>query len=263
MHIFDAHLHVDVRSYNDLETMVLAGVRWAVGLSHNVFKMSSKEVYLDHYDRLLRLERERAAKAGINLFVGFGVHPAAIPHDVFDLLDYIPELLRQDGVVAIGETGLIEPNDKLQKEVLRAQVEMARDHKKPILISTPYDHKKRVFNRVMKILDETDIPPELVVIDHLDPNLSKEAVEKGYWTGVSLWPPYPFVQPENLTQALLYDEYDPDHLVVSSDLSTFSNDPLALPKVVFQMERKGVKPELLKKIFQDNPARLYGVDLSA
>jgi len=262
MHIFDAHLHVDVRSYNDLEAMVLANVRWAVALSHDIFRMSSKEVYLDHYDRLLRLERERAEQAGLKLYVGFGVHPGAIPHDVFELMDYIPDLLAQDGVVAIGETGLVDPNDKLQKEVLKAQVEMARDHNKPILISTPFDHKKRVFNRVMKILEETDIPAHLVVIDHLDPNLSKEAVDAGFWTGVSLWPPYPFVQPDNITQALLYEEYHPDHLVVSSDLSSFSNDPLALPKVVFQMERKGVARETLTRIFHDNPARLYGVQIA-
>jgi predicted metal-dependent TIM-barrel fold hydrolase len=262
MHIFDTHLHVDVRSYNDLEAMVLANVRWAVALSHDVFKMSSKEVYLDHYDRLLRLERERAEKAGLKLFVGFGVHPGAIPHDVFELLDYIPELLSQDGVVAVGETGLIDPNDKLQREVLKAQVEMARDCGKPILISTPYDHKKRVFNRVMKILEETDIPPQLVLIDHLDPNLSKEAVDAGYWTGVSLWPPYPFVQPENLTPALLFEEYDPDHLVISSDLSSFSNDPLVLPKLVLYMERKGVPPAVLEKIFRLNPAKLYKLNLA-
>ncbi|MFX1519481.1 MAG: hypothetical protein ACFFCD_06140 [Promethearchaeota archaeon] len=89
----DAHLHTDVRSFEDLELMALAGIK-AVTFAHDVYKMSTADVYTDHYDRLLRTETKRADLAGLELYVGLGIHPAAIPHEYEDLLGILPKMLQ-------------------------------------------------------------------------------------------------------------------------------------------------------------------------
>ena len=74
---FDAHVHADVRSYEDYEAMALAGIEKMVTCAHDVYRMTTSQVYLDHYDRLLRVETRLAARAGVDLYVALGVHPSA------------------------------------------------------------------------------------------------------------------------------------------------------------------------------------------
>ncbi len=261
MKLFDAHLHLDVRGFNDIEQMVLAGVRWAVSFSHNPYRMSSKEVYFDHYDRLLRVERARAAEAGLELWVALGVHPHAIPDDAFEILDALHSWASQQGVVALGEAGLTDSPSRIEREVLKEQMRIAKDLGKPIFVALPDKHRKKALNKLLDMVEEVDISPELVVVGRIGPALAKDASSEGFWIGVCLWPPQPYLEPYNFAQAFLSEAYDPDRLIVTSDLGSYHRDPLALPRVVFAMERAGVPEETLRRIFYENPRRLYGLPI--
>ena len=261
MKIFDAHLHLDVRGFNDIEGMVLAGVRWAVSFSHNPYRMSSKEVYFDHYDRLLRVERARASEAGLQLWVALGVHPHAVPDDAFELLDALRGWANQEGVVALGEAGLTDSPTRMEREVLKEEMRIARDLKKPIFVTLPEKHRRKCFNRVVEMAEEVDVSPELVVVSNVDPTLAKSVASEGFWVGVNMWPPRPYTQPENFAQAFLSEAYDPDRLLVFSDLCSYHTDPLALPRVAFAMERAGVPEEVLRKVFLENPKKLYNLPI--
>ncbi|WP_148688719.1 TatD family hydrolase [Methanopyrus sp. SNP6] len=113
MRYVDAHVHLDVRSYENIEKMALSGVRTVITCSHDPYPDMTAEVYSALFRRLLKVETWRGRKAGLTVRVAVGVHPGGVPDNVSDVLREIEDLLSYDDVVAIGETGLNEnPDDR-------------------------------------------------------------------------------------------------------------------------------------------------------
>lgn len=223
---FDAHIHADVRSYEDFEAMALAGVEKAVTCAHDVYRMSTSQVYLDHYERLLRVETRRAARGGVELYVALGVHPSAIPKDADSLLERLPEFLKEDKVVAIGETGL-ELKAKEEPKILERQLALAVELDMPIIIHTPKKEKEKAVEEILKLVDKSGIKPERVTIDHLKEESMKIAMDSGVYLGLTIQPPSKLSHDE---AAEIIEKYGSRRFIISSDMSSIPSDPLALPR---------------------------------
>ncbi len=102
---------------------------------------------------LARLSQHRAPDAA-QLYLAFGVHPAHIRRgDVEEQLKALEDRLRDDGVVALGECGLdrrIPVPLSLQARVLRAQLDIARDAKLPVIF-----HVVGAWGLLHEILDDS------------------------------------------------------------------------------------------------------------
>lgn len=250
---FDAHIHADVRSYEDLEVMALAGVEKAVTCAHDVYRMSSSQVYLDHYDRLLRVETKRAAKAGVELYVALGVHPSAIPRDADALLEQLPGLLSQERVVAVGETGL-ELKDERESGILTRQLEIAKELDMPIIIHTPKMMKEKAAREALKLVDESGLKPERVMIDHLREGSVKAAMDSGVYLGLSIQPPSKLSVGE---AAMIVKKYGAGSFILSSDMSSIPSDPLALPRCALRMRGIGVSGAEVQRVTYKNAAKFF------
>jgi hypothetical protein len=250
---FDAHVHADVRSYEDFEAMALAGVEKAVTCAHDVYRMSTSQVYLDHYDRLLRVETRRAAGAGLELYVALGVHPSAIPGDVDSLLERLPELLGAERVVAIGEAG-VELKDKRETKVLEKQLSLASELGMPIIVHTPKREKERAVMVALELVERSGIDPEMVLLDHLRKESVEIALDSGVYLGLSIQPPSKLSSAE---AAEIIACHGAERFILSSDISSRPSDPLALPRCALKMRSMDVSRREVRRATYENAARLY------
>ena len=99
-----------------------------------------------------------------NMFLMTGVHPTHVKNDYLEELAHIKEQLNLREFVAIGEIGIDLFWDrstlKLQQEMFRLQIQLAKQYKLPIVI-----HCRDAFEEVFQILEE-EKGPELFGIFH-------------------------------------------------------------------------------------------------
>ena len=99
-----------------------------------------------------------------NMFLMTGVHPTHVKDDYLEELAHIKEQLNSREFVAIGEIGIDLYWDrstlKLQQEMFRLQIQLAKQYKLPIVI-----HCRDAFEEVFQILEEAK-GPELFGIFH-------------------------------------------------------------------------------------------------
>lgn len=251
----DAHVHADTRSYEDLESMALAGVEAAVTFAHDAYRMSTADVYLDHFHRLIETEVKRGRWADLELYVGVGIHPGAIPEDRDRVLERLPDLLEHERVVAIGEAGL-EKNTAEEREVLRRQMVIAAEHDAPLVAHLPNSGKVEAVEAVLRLREETGLSPERLMVDHVDRDALERVEGSGAWLGLSVQPPSKLSAEE---AAALVAERGADRFVISSDASSIPSDPLALPRTALEMRRCGVPEDEVRMATRRNAAELFGL----
>ncbi|WP_423793390.1 TatD family hydrolase [Methanocaldococcus indicus] len=247
--MIDAHTHLDVRSFEDLENMAIAGIEKIITLSHDPYKMSVPEVYLDLWDRLINLEVKRGKIANVEVKVGIGVHPMGYPKNWERLIKEIPKFLDNENVVCIGETGLHYLKED-EINLLKEQLYIAKDYKMPIVIHTPEKNKKEALLKILEILDEVKIKEDLVMIDHLNEE-TVDLVEK-YYIGLT-------VQSLKLTPeraAKIIKEYN-KKFILSSDLGSLKSDIYALPKTKLELKKLGVDENKINKSLYLNAKEFY------
>lgn len=226
-----------------------------VTCAHDVYRMSTSQVYLDHYDRLVRVETKLAARAGMDLYVALGVHPSAIPGDVDRLIELLPEQLRADRVVAIGEAG-VELKDPREDGVLERQLSLAMELDMPIVVHTPRTRKEEAAEHALKLIDRSGISPERVLLDHLKEESVKVARDSGVYMGLTIQPPSKLTHEE---AAEIIARHGPERFILSSDMSSIPSDPLALPRCALRLRGMGVSRKDIRRAAYENAARFYGL----
>jgi len=252
---FDAHIHADVRSYEDFEKMALAGVEKAVTCAHDVYPMSSAQVYLDHFERLVKMETKRASRAGVELYAALGIHPGAIPRDYEQLLEKLPKLLGEDKVVALGEAG-IGVDSPLKRGVLGRQLEIASREDKPIIVHTPGARKEKAVQEIVELVEESGIKESKVLVDHLTERSLPALEGSGVYRGLSIQPPSKLSATE---AAKIVEEQGAERLILSSDISSIPSDPLALPRSALEMRKGGISREEIERATWSNAMKFYGL----
>lgn len=142
MRLFDTHAHLDDKSYHkDRAAMIdrakAAGVARIVNVGYD----------LDSSRRSIQLAEEYDF-----IFAAVGIHPHDAKAATPEAYDCLREMSGHPKVVAIGEMGLDYYRDlsprNIQSEVFIAQLEMARELNKPIII-----HDRDAHGDIMKILE--------------------------------------------------------------------------------------------------------------
>lgn len=253
MPIFDAHIHADTRGWEDLHTLSLFGTRAVVTCAHDVFDFSGPQSVFDHYRRLLDFDCRRLRLNHIRPFVALGIHPEGIPREgVDEVLARLPEFLGREPVVAVGEIGLQEGNDR-EAEVLRRQLQIGKDLGKPCIIHTPQKNKAEVARLAMEVISQVGISLDLIVIDHVDSRIIEAVRGFGSWLALSVQPPKISAK----EAASLVQAYGSHRLLLNSDLAGGMSDVLSLPKAIFEMKSLGLTPEDIRKATYENALAFY------
>jgi uncharacterized protein len=239
--VFDTHTHMDTRPYEDFELMGVAGVTDVLTLAHDPMRMSTADVLVDHFHKLVHDEVRRGAENGVSVHVGLGVHPRSINDQVDTTLASLPEYLEHPAVVAIGEIGLERCTD-VEEQVFRAQLEI--DYY-PKVIHTPRREKREALERIIAIVEE--VGAKDVVIDHIDPSTVDIALEAGTYLGLTVQPGKASVR----DAVELIIEYAEAKFVVNSDLSAQRSDCLSVARVMHALTVEGYADRAYKACVQN------------
>ncbi|MDO8870082.1 MAG: TatD family hydrolase [Methanobacteriaceae archaeon] len=251
--MIDAHIHADTRPYEDFEKMAISGIDKAITCAHDPLRMTTSEVVLDHFHRLVSNDVKRANENGLKLYVALGLHPRSISKNHEIIIQALPNLLQNNLMVAIGEIGL-EKTSSEEINVFIEQLKIADDLKAKVIVHTPRTNKKEVTKTTKKIILE-NINPKLVIIDHIDFDIVNDLIDQDFTLGITVQPRK--MAPQDAVNLL--KEYGTDKFVLNSDISSSPSDPLSVPKTVHQMRLADFKEKDIAKVSEKNASAFFNI----
>ncbi|MEL7237601.1 MAG: TatD family hydrolase [Planctomycetota bacterium] len=258
MYVIQPHYHAIARTAQDYEKMAMAGV---VAVAEPAFwagfDRDYAETFLDYFKQIAEFEPTRAAEYGIRHFCWLAVNPKEAENLQLtaDVVAQYPKYLEYPTVLGIGEIGLHKstPNEIKSFEM---QVQFALDHDQLILIHTPHlDDKLRGTTKIVEILDNFDVDPNRVWIDHVEEHTVKIVLDKGYWAGMTL---YPLTKMTGQRAADVLEMYGHERMLVNSSADWGPSDPFTLQECILECARRGMDRQTLLEIFHNNSCHFLG-----
>ena len=246
--LFDAHLHADGLSDQDLAAMADFGVKAALVPARDAVCPSAKDL-VAHFEELIHTQARRLKWLGIRPFAALGIHPSRIPwHGLEEVLAAIPRLAAAGRLVAIGEIGL-DKADPREEQVFGRQLELAGELNLPVVVRTPERDKLR----------ESEIEPGAVLVDNANAQTLKTIRECGFVAGLS-------VNPMRLSAEEvvgLIHSFGSEALIVSSDAGDGAHDILSLPRTAAMLAERGLSAQLIRRVMFENAVGFLRIDPSA
>ncbi len=259
MEYIDLHAHMVSRTTDDYERMALSG---CLALTEPAFwagyDRRSVDVFADYFDRLTDFEPKRAALYGIQHYTWLCLNPKEGEDRELtqQVLDIIPEFLDKPNVLGIGEIGL---NRVTRNELATFQdhVDLAVAHDQLIHIHTPHleDKYKGTKTIVDALVADGRVQPGRVLVDHAEEHTLPMILERGFWTGITL---YPTTKTSPGRAVDMVERYGSERICVASACDWGPSDPLAVPRFILEMRRRGHGEEFIRKIVLENPAAFLG-----
>ncbi|RRO17031.1 hydrolase TatD [Saccharopolyspora rhizosphaerae] len=255
MRIFDPHIHMSSRTTDDYEAMHAAGVR---AVTEPAFwcgqPRTSPASFYDYFDSLVGWERFRAAQFGIRHHCTIALNPKeANDPRCREVLDVLPRYLAKDGVVAVGEVGFDSMTSD-EEEVFTQQLTMAAEHELPVLVHTPHRDKVEGTRRSLELVAASGLPPERVLIDHLNEVTVDLVAGSGCWIGFSI---YPDTKVDEDRVVRIFAEHGLDRMIVNSAADWGRSDPLTTAKTGRAMLDAGFSEDDVDRVLWRNPVEFY------
>jgi uncharacterized protein len=254
MDYIDIHAHMISRTTDDYERMAIAG---CVALTEPAFwagyDRRSADVFADYFNHLTDFEPARAAQYGIDHYTWLCLNPKEGEDRELarQVLAIIPEFLDRPNVLGIGEIGL---NRVTRNELatFKDHVDLAVSHDQTIHIHTPHLEDKYKGTKVIveTLAANSQVDPNRVMVDHAEEHTIDMILGHGFWTGVTL---YPVTKTSPGRAVDMIERYGTERVCVASACDWGPSDPLAVPRFIMEMRRRGHDEELIRTIVYDNP----------
>jgi predicted metal-dependent TIM-barrel fold hydrolase len=256
MRLFDPHIHMTSRTTDDYQAMAAAGI---AALVEPAFWLGQPRSHVgsfeDYFLSLVGWERFRSQQFGIRHYCTLALNPkeANNPKVADGVLALLPRYLEKDGVVAVGEVGF-DDQTPAEEKVFAAQVDLARQHKLPVMVHTPHRDKKRGTERSLALLRDIGFPPELALIDHNNELTLPLVLDSGCWAGHSIYPATKMDEPRMVA---LVKQFGSEHILINSAADWGVSDPLKVPKTAKAMREAGISEAMIETICWKNPVRFF------
>ncbi|MFI9848727.1 TatD family hydrolase, partial [Nonomuraea sp. NPDC051941] len=166
----------------------------------------------------------------------------------------LPRYLLKDSVVAVGEVGYDSMTAR-EEQVFEAQLALARENDLPVLVHTPHRDKAAGTRRTLHVVRDAGIPPERVLIDHLNELTVGMVADSGCWMGFSI---YPDTKMDPDRMVALLKEHGTDRMLVNSAADWGRSDPLKTREVADAMLAAGFGEDDVDQVLWRNPVAFYG-----
>ena len=243
MGFIDSHIHTIFLSWSELLDLVYSGYEAVITVAYTPYIPRSKESLADHFEHLM-LEVNRLKSVGLRAFVGVGIHPRCFKPELSNAyMEVLREYLPKADV--LGEVGLETCSDA-EVELLRKQLELAKELDKPVIVHTPRADKAAALKNALRVIEEVGVPEEVVVIDHL--TLSEEVInlvkDRSIYLGFTIQ------QGKSSARDIMYliEEHEDliDRVVLNSDAGRDPSDTLAVAKAYEELAEEGYGVEAVK-----------------
>ena len=250
--LFDAHLHPEALSDQDLESMRFFGVERALVVAHHFPDPTPKAMRL-HFEAILQKQLPRLERLGIRAWAALGVHPRCLPRrGLSEVLASLPEYFHGGRVVALGEVGLHQGGEQ-EEEALIEQLALARRLKLRVLIHTPGEDKERHTRRILTLVRESAVLPSRVLVDHASARTVRPILGCGHWAGLTL---HPDALRADRAVALVR-KLGSERLVLNSDAGDGAGDILGLARVANLLAKAKLSRPVVERVASDNAEAFY------
>jgi predicted metal-dependent TIM-barrel fold hydrolase len=255
MRIFDPHIHMTSRTTDDYEAMAAAGVRAVVEPSFWVGQpRTSVGSFVDYFDALIGWEPYRASMFAIAHHCAIALNPKeANDPRCREVLDVLPRYLAKDRVVAVGEVGYDSMTPE-EDDALAAQLELAAQAGLPVLVHTPHRDKAAGTRRTLDVVREAGIPPETVLVDHLNEVTVGMVAGSGCWMAFSI---YPETKMDERRMVRILAAYGLDRMLVNSAADWGRSSPLTTAATGQAMLAGGFSADDVDRVLWRNPVEFY------
>jgi hypothetical protein len=190
-------------------------------------------------------------------YAALGVHPQAVPRrGLSEVLSALPSYFGAGKVVALGAIGLHQGGEaEVEVEAFSEQLQLARRLKVPVLVTTPRRDKERVTKQVLRMLGESGLPPQRVLVDRASARTVPLVLECGYWAALA-------VHPDELSAeaaVAIIRRRGAQKLMVSSSAGAGAGDILSLARLVSLLDKGRLSPQLIAKVAHENAAEFFRV----
>ncbi|MBR6993584.1 MAG: TatD family hydrolase [Methanobrevibacter sp.] len=251
--MIDTHIHADARSGEDFKEMYLAGIDCAITCSYYPYKIDSEIILLNHLNRILELDTQRALEHGLDLKVALGIHPTNALENPESIYNELYKWIDSKQIAAIGEIGL-EDLTETEIEVFEKQLDIADETNSKVIIHTPRKNKSEVLKVILDIVPQ-HLDEKQAVIDHINQDVIGEVIDKNYMLGLT-------VQPHKLDvngAIAILDDFGFDKFLLNSDMSNKPSDSLSVPKTIRELKRLGYKNSEIEKISHKNAENYFKI----
>lgn len=255
MRYIEPHAHMVSRTTDDYTALVMAGCKavcepafWAG------FDRSSVHGFHDYFCQLTDYEPRRAAKFQLPHYSWICINAKEAEDPVFadEVIELIPEFLQRSNVLGVGEIGL-NKNSVNEIAIFEKQVALAIEHDQLILVHTPHlEDKLKGTRLILDILKaHQGLDPNRVLIDHVEEHTIRGVLDQGFWAGITLYPESKCTPPRAVDMLEGYGETN--RLWMNSACDWGVSDPLALPKAILELRRRGFSESAIDRFVYQNP----------
>jgi len=247
------------RTTDDYEKLALAG---CVAICEPAFwagfDRSSADGFYDYFRQITEYEPKRAARFGLKHFSWLCINPKEAEDLKLadDVMALIPEFLQKPNVLGIGEIGL-NKNSRNELTIFEKHVQIADDHDQLILIHTPHLEDKLKGTKLIidALKNHSHIKPERVIIDHVEEHTIDLVLDAGFWAGMTLYPESK-CSPHRAIDML--EHRQAERIWMNSACDWGISDPLAVPRTMLEMKKRGWTAEAIQRVVYENPVAFMG-----
>jgi hypothetical protein len=219
------------------------------------FHRGSVHGFHDYFRQLTDFEPKRAAKVGLAHYCWLCMNPKEA-EDVKlaeEVLGIIPEFLERPTVLGIGEIGL-NKNSRNELAVFEKHVDLAARRAQLLLVHTPHLEDKLKGTRLILDSLKADgrVPPDRVIIDHVEEHTIELVLDAGCWAGMTL---YPESKCTAARAADMVEMCGSQRLWINSACDWGVSAPLAVPRAALEMRLRGHSAEAVDAMIYGNPLR--------
>jgi len=258
MYFIDPHVHMVSRVTDDYERMARMG---CVAMSEPAFwagfDRGSVDGFRDYFKQLIEFEPKRASWSGIQHYTWLCINAKEAENVELsrEVIRMIPEFIERTGVLGVGEIGL-NKNTRNEATIFAEHLELAARLKEMVLIHTPHLQDKYKGTRMIidMLQERSDLPPERVLVDHVEEHTVRLALDNGFWCAMTL---YPTTKCTPARAADIIERYGDERIMVNSAGDWGPSNPLAVPDFIQEMRKRGHSEAKIRKIVYDNPLQFY------
>jgi predicted metal-dependent TIM-barrel fold hydrolase len=245
------------RTTDDYQAMYGAGIRACVEPS---FWLGSNRRYagtfFDYFQLILEFETVRARRFGIDHWAAISYNPKEAENTplVDEVLAGMGEYLDHERCVALGEIGFNNISDA-EEYAFRRQLEIAAERQMEVIVHLPHFNKPEGIARTLKVVREVGFDERRIYLDHNTEDTMDQARDSDCWLGLTVYP-YSKLTPQRVSAIIR--RHGPERIIVSGSADWGVSDPLALVKVVKQLQDDGHPQDTIDRLVGGNAMEFYG-----
>ena len=262
MRYIDPHLHTVLLDDGVMMKIALTGMEACViPMFHCLNGIFEADAVLTLWERSLDFELKRGGSVGYEAFVSLGVPFCGLTEKgAEECLKRLPDYLKNDRVVALGEIGL-DVGTEFEKRLFRAQLQIAKSHNLPVICHTPIrlaPQGPEIIKQVINVINEEKFPMNRVILDHVGERTFDTVMGSGSKVGLSCC--FDKMPPESVANLILNNRDKLDKFIVNSELAS-GDGYFTVPMVALALRRAKLPYQDIYNVVYENPKTFFNLPL--